>query len=705
VTPPPLAVALKEELPEVREAVTFSKKEKILVEYEHKRFSEEIGFSNASLFSIFTLPLTKGTPETVLADPSSLVIEEDTARKYFGSDDPIGKSLTLNNRLTQRVTGVMKKIPENSVLHCPIIIPFRQYEALTGRGNVVNWGNFGYSTFVLLDKKANFEAVCAKLEDYLDKKLEDNNIRLSLQPLNRIHLYALEGGGPILYLYIFSAVAIFILIIACINFMNLATARSATRAREIGVRKVVGADRKRLILQFLGESIFMALVAWFFALLLALSLLRPLRRLVEIPSGLEFMDFKVILFFLIIAVLTGILEGSYPALFLSSFKPASILRGRQRAGSPLFRKVLVVFQFAVSITLLVCMFLISRQIDYLSQKPLGFNKDHIVYIPINEDLRRRFEIMKQELLKHPNIQHVTGTSSYLGQSPKWSSETVNWEEKDPNDHFLLYMISVDFDFAEMFEVKMAEGRFYARDFKSDDRSFILNETAIKAMGIESPIGKEMEVFDKQGKIIGIVEDFNFRPLHWEVQPLLLAFEPDWHSYIAIKIAPENVSGTLTHIEKLFKRFSPEYPFEYNFLDENLERQYKAEFRSRRLFQYFVFLAAFISCLGLFGLSSFMVEKRTKEVGVRKILGASTAGIILLLSKEYVKWVLLANIIAWPVAYYTIQRWLQGFAYRINISFMIFIASAVISVMIALLTVSYQALKAATAEPVDSLRYE
>ena len=705
VTPPPLAAALKCDFPEVRDAVVFKKRDRVLVEYDQKSYTETIGFSEPALFSIFTIPLVEGNLATVLSDPASLVISQKTAQKYFGTEDPLGKSLTINSELNLKVAAVMHDIPENSVIHCPIFLPFQQYKHWVGESDLASWGYYAFSTFVQLEELADSEAVLAKLDSYLEKATEEEEIFLSLQALTQIHLYALEGGGAILYIYIFSAVAIFMLLIACINFMNLATARSATRMREIGVRKVVGADRKKIILQFLGESIFMSLVALVVALILAGLLLKPLRQLAEIPSSQKLVQPGIFPLFLIVAVLTGIAAGCYPALFLSSFRPANILRGKQKSGSPLFRKVLVVFQFTISIVLLICMFLVSRQIDYLGQKPLGFSRDHIVYFPLNPDLERQYQPLQQELLKNPGILNLTGTSNYIGRRSKWSSESIDWEGKNPNDRLNLYMISVDPSFEETFQIEMAEGRFFSEEFSNDTQNYILNETAIKAIGMEAPLGKEFQAFNIRGTIIGVAKDFHFRSLHMDVQPLLLAWRPEWHDFMAVKIAGENTPAALAAIEHVFKRFSSKFPFEFHFLDENLDKMYRNEIRSRSLFQFFVSLAGFISCLGLLGLASFMVEKRTKEIGVRKVLGASVSGVVLLLTQEYTRWILMANVFAWPAAYFIMKSWLRNFAYRISIGFEAFIFSALLTLGVALLTVSVQTVSAALADPIDALRYE
>ncbi len=705
-TPPPLATALKEEYPEILQSTRFYWRDGLLVEHKERRFREDIGFADSSLFRIFTLPLVKGNPENILDDPKSAVISATTAQKYFGSEDPIGQTLVVDERMSFQVTGIMEDIPTNSMLRYPVIVPFSQLEELAKMGAEDNWGDFGYNTFVLLQANADRDAVKAKVRTFLDEVLDENIVALELQPITRIHLYTLEGGGPIVYVWIFSGVAVFILIIACINFMNLATARSATRAREIGMRKVVGANRWRIIQQFMSESILMALVSLFFGLILVGLLARPLARLADIPEGSRLFDPGILPVFLLVALVAGLLAGSYPALFLSTFQPTAVLKGRQKSGSAIFRRVLVVFQFTVSIFLLVGMMLMSRQIDHMGRQVLGFSKEHVVYVPMNDALKDRIDPMRQEMLQESGIRSVAAVSNYLGQGAMWSTGSVEWEGSDrTKDAVSLSMIYVDEGLAETFDLKLAAGRFYSEEFETDAQNFVLNEAAVEAMGVESPVGMRLRVAGQQGHIIGVVEDFNFRSLHSDISPLVLVMNPKYYRYLAIRIGAADVPGTLGSIEKVYKMFSPKQPFEYRFLDEVLDRSYRAEERSRNLFKYAVFLAVFISCLGLFGLASFMSERRTKEIGVRKVLGASKSGIFLLLARNFVSWILIANIIAWPASYYFMKKWMQNFAYRTPITPDVFVLAGFITLGLALITVSWQSLKIARTDPVHALRWE
>lgn len=706
-TPPPLAASLKDDMIEIENSSRFYTADSILVEGKTNRFKETIGFADPALFSIFTLPLEQGDYSGLLSDPRSIVISKSTAQKFFGQEDPVGKSMIVNDDLIFRVSAVMEDIPKNSVLDCPIIIPFSHLENITNAGNEEDWGDFGYNTFVLLNKNVAPVQVNLKLKDYLDVKWEnpDNDTLLTLQPLTRIHLYALGGGGPIVYIWIFSIVALFILLVACINFMNISTARSATRAGEIGIRKVIGAKRKGIIQQFLFESLFLSIIAFIFALMVVGLTMHTMFDLVEIPSGSRLLNIGIIPLFMLITIVTGILSGIYPAFFLSSFSPGQVLKGKLRSGSFLFRKVLVVFQFSISVFLLIGLLLVSRQMNYLHEKPLGFSKEQIVYISLNDELVQKYEPFQQKLMHNSGVLHVSAVSNYLGRGPKWSTSGIKWEGKDPNDGYILSMIYADYGLADTFHLELASGRFFSREYEADKNNFVLNESAVQGMNVENPLNMEMSIAGQQGRIIGILKDFHFSPLHNKVQPLVVIMQPVYYRYAAVKIRSEEIPKTIGYIEKIFNEFSPKYPFEFNFLDEILDLSYKTEQRSQNLLKYFVLLAVFISCMGLFGLASFMAEKRTKEIGIRKVLGASEIGIFVLISRSFVTWVLISNCIAWPLAYFTMNKWLQNFAYRAPVSLWCFIFAGLISLGIALITVSWQSLRVAHRDPTHALKYE
>ncbi len=523
-----------------------------------------------------------------------------------------------------------------------------------------------------------------------------------------MHLYALGGGGLIKYIYIFSGMALFVLLIACINYMNLATARSSGRAKEVGVRKVGGANRRQLIRQFLGESLFLSLLATVLAVALTYSLIPVFRQLTgrEIEISYSILTF---LFIVGIFVLTGILSGSYPSLILSALKPVSLIKGifRSRKDRALFRKILVVFQFAVSICLIVITFFIIQQMHLIRNKDLGYDKENIICINNIGGIAPKFTTVRNALLTNPNVSGITVIDSYL-DSPNSSatSDVVKWEGQEADESIpWLIVKGVDYDFQKTFGIEMSEGRFFSREFSSDPiEGMVINEAAVRAMNLDSPVGKKFHFWDFDGTIIGVTKDFNMKSLHKQIEPMVMKLGINLQR-LAIKIKPDNISGTIGFIENEIKRIVPDYSFQFEFLDQKLNRLYVDEQHMKNITLAISFLAIFISCLGIFGLALYTAEKRTKEIGIRKVFGASIPGIFLLLTKEFVKWVIVANIIAWPAAYFFMNKWLQNFAYKIDLSAGIFIFSGLAALFIALITVSSQGIKAALANSANSLRYE
>jgi len=705
VTPPALAAAFKKDYPEVVRSVTYYSRNGILVRHNEKMFRETMGFADASLFDIFSLPFVSGDPKTVFKNPYSIILTEKMAEKYFGDEDPINKNITLENKIDFIVKGIIKNLPENSFLQFSAFTHFDHLYELTGRGQSDSWDSFGYNTFVLLASEVNVAEFNQKIADYAIKVHSYGTFkpRLYLQSLLDIHLYNLNGGGIITYIYIFSFMAIFILLIACINFMNLVTARSSVRTKEISLRKVIGARRKNLIYQFLGESILMSLISLVFSLIFVERLLPVFNDLTGKNLSLDAVSNSFVMLILIcITVLTGILAGSYPAFFLSAFKPVTILKGAKMSTSSPLRKFLVVFQFSLSVIMIISTMVISNQLDYIKDQNLGFNKDHVIYVPLNQELSSKITSLKNELEQYSQIQSVTTTSNKIGISQFHSVDLYEWEGNNEGRSILLGLIYTDYDFLNTFNIEMSDGRYYSTDFASDSLGIVLNEAAIKEMGLIDPIGKK--IFEKS-HIIGVVRDFNFQSLHSSIGPLAVGMNPIWNRYLAVKIRPDNIGETIRYLETVVAKFTPEFPFEYHFLDQEFEKLYHSERRLGKMFLYFSILAVLISTLGLLGLASFMAGQRTKEIGIRKVLGSSVLSILLLLSKEFVKWVVLANIIAWPVSWYVMSHWLENFAYRTTIDWWVFVLSGSIAFMIALLTVSSQALKTALSNPIEALRYE
>ena len=713
----PLAPAIKDEFPEIIKSTRFKQLGRVrLIKYKNKKFLESrVCLTDPDFFEMFSFPFLKGNARTAFLNPNSIILTESMAEKYFGNENPIGKTLTIDNEFDFTVTGVLKNIPHNSHFHFDFLAPFVRIEDFLKWGDILkNWNRYGYATYVLLQKNTLVEKINNKIANYLQKHTEDLKFRLSLQPVKNIHLYSshilfsLEGQGDIRYVYVFSIIALFVLLIACINFMNLATARSENRAREVGVRKVVGAPQTQLIKQFFLESIFMAALALCLAIFLVGLFLPAFRSFSGKPLSLDiFGNIRILSAIICITLVTGLLSGVYPALYLSSLKPVKILRGtlKTRTEGSLFRKILVISQFSLSILLIISTTVVSRQVDYMRNKKLGLDKEHLVYLQLRRSGIQKYESLKSELLKEPGVLKVTVASNVPTSGVRFSSEAVDWEGKDPNETVLFNFSSIGNDYIKTFDIEIIQGRSFSKDYSLDTDAVVINETAAKAMGMENPVGKRLLYHDSNFTIIGVVKDFHFKSLRSKIEPLILINDPDLFRYMFIKPNPGCIPATLAKVKDTWKKFFPDTPFEYHFLDESYDRLYKSEQRMGTLFNYFTALAIFISCLGLFGLASFLAEKRTKEIGIRKVLGASVSGIVFLLNKQFIKWVLIANFFAWPIAYYVMNRWLQNFAYRIGIGVWSFLLAALLAIVIALLTVSFQAIRAALTNPVEALRYE
>ncbi len=714
----PLAPALKEEYPEITRATRFTRLRRgQLVKYEKKKFLEpRICLTDPDFFEMFTFAFIEGDSRSALSGPSSVVLTEEMAAKYFESEDPLGKTLSINNEYDFMVTGVIKNVPNNSHLQFDFLLPFVRIEDFEQSWAVLdNWTLSGFATYVQLDKNASAEALSNKIADYLKKHIEGSKDIIYLQPFKDIHLYSshiqfgIEGQGDIRYVYIFSIVAFFVLLIACINFMNLATARSANRAKEVGLRKVVGASRQQLVKQFFCESVLMT----FLSLILAVVLVELFLPIFSNLSGKQLnlnlsTHMDILAAIVAMTLITGFLSGSYPALFLSSLRPVKVLKkaSKTEGRGYFFRKILVVSQFSLSILLIVCTVVVSHQVGFMRNKKLGFDREHVAYLPIRDELAQRYESLKSELLKDKGIKSVSVSSSLPTSGVILTTDKVSWEGKNPENVAVLEVTSVGYDFIETFNMQMVKGRSFSKTYSSDEEeAIVINESAMKMIGMENPVGKQLVFGESPVTIIGVVKDYHFKSLHSEIGPLVMAIIPSLYRYVFVKLDAGTVAATLNHMKAAWKTLFPDTPFEYHFLDEDYDKLYRSEQRMGTLFDHFTALAVVISCLGLFGLASFMAEKRTKEIGIRKILGASVSGIVVLLNKEFTKWVLVANVLAWPVAYYAMSKWLEGFAYRINLDIWIFVLAALIAYAIAVGTVSYQSVKAAVANPADSLRYE
>jgi predicted permease len=702
----PLALAptLRENHPEVARIARFTGRN-WLTKYGDRIFNESGGLVDKDFLKMFSFPLLEGTPDTVFAARESIVISERMAAKYFGSEDPIGKSLLVTRGPELVITGILEDVPANSHLQFDFLAPIE----LMGDREHTSW-SWEARTYMLLEENASWEGFASKISGFVNEhdKRTEQEVFLHVWPLSRIHLYALRGTDPIVTIYIFLTIALAILVIACINFINLSTARSNTRAKEIGLRKVVGAERRHIIRQFIGESILFAAAALVLALALVFLLLPAFNNLSDKQLNLDIAgNASTLLMLAGIVLFTGLVSGSYPAFLLSSFRPAKTLKGEYQGGSRgyLLRRILVVGQFTASIILIVGTIVIQRQLDYIRNRDLGLDRDHVVVLDLSRELRESYRSFKEEIRQHPDVVNVTAARRYPTNISHMNP--VYWEGRGPEQYVTMTDASVDYDYFDTLGMEIIQGRSFSEEFATDQENYILNETAAGITGLESPVGKTFSVWENEGRIIGIVRDFHSTSLHNPIGPVVFSLSQRHgsHQFVFVKIRPDRISGTLRFLEDKMGEFAPNSLFEYQFLDAVFDSQYQSDRRRGSIYSYFTVLAIFISCLGLFGMASFTAEQRTKEIGIRKVLGASIANIMLLISREFLLLLAVSNLIAWPVAYILMDRMLNNYAYRTGIALWVFIASGSAVVLIALLTVCVKIARAARADPVESLRYE
>ncbi len=714
-SPPALISALKNNFPEVIYASRV-KKEVTSVRYQTRFFRENrFYFVDPNFLDMFNFPLLSGNPQTALDEPLSLLLTSDMARKYFGDEDPVGRVVicnTFGQPVDYHVTGVLDNVPENSHFHFDFLTSMSSLGVLRGKDYISSWNNEAFKTYLRIADGGSPEGLEAKVEALLADKIPWKP-DITLENIKDIHLFSrtnpdmeLEPNSDVRYLYYFSAIALFIMLIACFNYINLATANSVRRATEIGIRKVVGAQKRQIVRQFFCEAILLSLMAILIAVLLAGLFLPTFRSLIGSELNTPWSNQVVVAGVLGIMLFTGIVSGVYPALYLSSFRPVFVLKRRSHSGGkkrPSFRNTLVVFQFAISAALIVSTVSISKQLHYIQNLKMGFNKDYVLTALIGDrSLRENNGPLKAELMNHPDIL-AASTSSGLLTDIGWGVGP-DWEGKPQDQNPMFFKLGVDYNFLDLYEMKIVDGRKFSREYATDKKeAVLLNETALRMTGWEDPIGKRFD----GGTVVGIVKDFHFEPLREPIKPIFFRVmtDNDYSFFLSIKIKSEDIPAILAYIDKTWKKFSPDYPFSYTFVDSAIDNLYRSEQRIGSAFKYFSLIAVFIACLGLFGLTSFTVEQRTKEIGIRKIMGASVPKIMMLLSFDFAKLVLLANIIAWPAAYYFVHRWLEGFAYRTGLGPWIFLLTGIATLMIALMTIGIQSVKAATANPADSLRYE
>ncbi|MCP4726043.1 MAG: FtsX-like permease family protein [bacterium] len=733
VTSAPMAQVLKDTYPEVLEAVRISQWNRTLVRYDNIQFTEDrVLFADSTIFRVFTIPFLKGDSKTALKEPNSVVISENTAEKYFGSENPIGKIVRFGRRVDLKITGIIAEAPENAHFHYDFIGSFNTLPA----SRRAFWGtNFLY-TYVLLpedyppgDLENKFTDmvrthVAPQLEDLLGQSFDSflasgRKWGYSLNPIKDIHLhsdslYEMESNGNMTYIYIFSAVALFIIMIACVNFMNLTTAVSTTRTKEIGLRKVMGSQIPQLLRQFLSESVLISMIALVLAIITVMAVLPAFSDLVGKNIGFQNLDgFTIILSLFIFTILIGLAAGSYPAFFMAMLDPVRIIKGKISfcTKNRLVRNILVVIQFVISILIILSTLIVNDQLRYIQNKELGFDSKRIMVIRRAYSFPGRRDVFKERLLQDPDIIGVTIATAIPGGV--FSANTHHLDDVQNAREDIILTMFADYDFAKTLDLKIKDGRYFSKEISSDTIGVVINEAAVKAFDLTDPVGKILVGGSKFNgsilvpkKIIGVLEDFHFESLHNRIKPFMVEFIPgNWGNFVLAAINSDNTSETVNKIESIYKEFSPEHPFNYTFLDENLNTQYLTESKVSKLFAMAAGLAIFIACLGLFGLISFTTLKRKKEIGIRKTIGSSESQIIYLLSRETICLVAAAGGLALPAGYYLMNNWLRNFAFQMPFSLIPFIQTMILIIFVAFLTVSYQSIKAAKANPVDSLKCE
>jgi putative ABC transport system permease protein len=687
---------------------------------ENKFYENNFLYADSAFFSIFSFRILRGNPDIALSTANSLVLTESAARRYFGDQDPMGKTLVQNDNKNYTVMAVVEDPPSNSHFGFDMIATFVDLKQEFGAAYFENWGAFSLHTYLLLAENADPEVLQARFPEMIKtnmQRISEHNYSVEpyLQPLGDIYLHSklmreIEPTGSMNSVLIFSAIALFILLIACINFMNLASAQAIARSREVALRKVHGAMRKQLIMQFIGESIMYALVAMLLALLLVELFLPHFGDIVNKDLNLVVPGLNVILPAIIgIVLFTGLVAGSYPAFFLSSFHPVRVFKsaafsGKKGVG---FRNALVVLQFAISIFLIIGSLVIYNQINYVRTKNLGFDNERTILIPMNGSRQRaKMNTYKNEFANHSAVVSVARSRHAPGRGLDGNSFLPEgMDEKTP---WLIYYLGVEPGYLQTLDIPVIMGRDFSPEHASDSAAAIVNQTLYKKLGWDDPIGKKLKIISEGDPrdlhIIGVVNDFHVQSLHQGIEPMILTY-PTTHQYLNLRLAPGDINRRIRQVEEKWNTLEPDVPFNYEFIDQAFHAEYKADLMTGRLFIFFTALAMVIACMGLLGLTAFMTGRRYKEIGIRKVLGAPVAGIVAVLASSYSKWVLVANIIAWPAAFFIMNRWLENFAYRTAISPLLFLLAGVITLLIAWFTIGWQTIKAANANPVEAIKYE
>jgi len=734
VSPAPLAPAMEKDFPEVEESVRIRRtfQTSFFIHDEVKYYEDGLLYADTGFFDLFSFKVLMGDQNSMLSEPYSIVLTEKTANKYFRDEDPLGKILRYNDQFDFKVTAVIENIPDNSHFSFPMLCSWSSMAEMGPSPMLESWGSMAYHTYIKLKPNVDTEAFNEKISSYIMKNLIETSgagpedfeglqmeFNPYLQPLTDIHLHSnkmaeLGNNSDISYVIIFSLVAVFIIIIACINFMNLTTARSTKRAKEVGVRKVHGAHKGMLVRQFLGESVMLSLLSLLLSFLFVELAMPIFNSLTGKDLALSFFErWDLILILLGIGIVVGLLAGSYPAFYLSSFKPVRVLKGDVRKGhkKSSLRNILVVLQFTISISLLIGTGIIYGQLEFIRNKKLGFDKERLVVIPLRGNrLQEKYEMLKNELKTLPEVNNISASFGIPGQSTDGTGYFP--EGVSRTDPWLIFNMSVDYGFIQTMGMEMVKGRSFSPDYATDTAGVIINETLWKKLGWgEDALNKKFRIGDPDSgymfHVIGVVKDFHNNSLHQAIDPFLFYYNPARFSNLLVRLQPGDVRQNIEKLEQGWNEIESSFPFDYYFFDQSFEQLYRQEKKMGETFIYFTVIAIVIACLGLFALASYTAEQRTKEIGIRKTLGSSSFAIIQMLTRDFTKWVVVANLIAWPLSFYLLDKWLNNFAYSIQILafWWLFVAAALIALSIAVLTVSYQALRAANANPVDAIKYE
>lgn len=721
-TPAPLAPAIQNEIPEIVNYVRYTGISRIYFQYGDKtHYEDKAVFADGSLFEIFSFPVITGDPKTDLNEPFNIFISESIARKYFGDDDPIDKNLMIEGQYPGTVKGIFKDVPQNSSLDFNVVVSFMLTKHV---GMDHCWGCFNFATYVQLDNNSNVEEVTSKVNQIAVRnkcpQVVNDGVKFHLQHISKIHLDAsieyedeedLIKLGNKTYVYIFSIVAALLLFLACANFINLSIAQSISRIKEVRIKKTIGANKRQVMFQFFGESMFLLLIALFIALIITELCLPWFNRITDKDIVIDYLNYKVILSLLLVYLISGLSAGFYPAFVLSSYNPAHAIKGRGIQVTNQFdlRKILITSQFVISTALIVCVLVFHKQLNYIQNKNLGFNKENIIYLPVKGDIAKDFDFVKEQLLRNPEVISVTIKNSLPVESMNNTSD-FECDGKKTGKNIYFETASIGYDYFKTLNLTFKSGRAFSKVFPTDSSAFILNDEAVRLLELKDPVGKQLRLYRNRGQIMGVVQSAQFRSLHQLPRPRIYYFMQDYEEaditgVVLIKISGINIQQTISKIENLWKTINQSVPFEYGFLDEAIDNQYQFERKVNTIFNYFTILVIVVSVLGLFGLALYSTRQRTKEIGIRKANGAKNMEILLMLSKDFTKWVLLAFTIACPIAWFAMNKWLQNFAFRTRLSWWVFLAAGVTALIVALLTVSWQSWRAAGRNPVEALRYE